>query len=370
MRILHFIDSLGIGGTENGLANVIEGTRGRIEHIVACVRQAGAVADRLRAGGTEVIVLGKTDGNDVRLPLRMMRLCRQLSPDIVHTRNWGTIEGIVAARLTRVRVVIHGEHGREAADPEGKNRLRNRTRRLLAPLANRVVTVSEQLRRWLVSDVGIAGDKIALLRNGVDVHRFQPLGKDRAVRRAAYGLGPSDIVAGTVGRLDPVKNQLALLEALAVLRGEHRDLRVLIVGDGPERAALQRAVVERRLDGAARLLGMRDDVPELLGLMDLFVLPSVAEGLCNTMLEAMAAGLPVIATAVGGNPELVADGRSGQLIAPLDPNALAQAIARYATDPNLRRQHGTAGRARAVEEFALDAMVARYAEMYEREVGK
>jgi sugar transferase (PEP-CTERM/EpsH1 system associated) len=342
MRILHIMDSLGVGGTELGVANIVERTRDRIDHVMCCVRHDGAVADRLRRGGTEVIVVGKAAGNDWRVPLRLTRVCRRVAPDIVHTRNWGSIDGIVAARLARVPVIIHGEHGREAADPEGANRRRNRVRRLLAPLVDRVVTVSDQLRHWLIAQVGIPARKIAVLHNGVDVERFRPR-PDRERLRATHGYSATDVVVGTVGRLDRVKDQGALLDALALLSREHPNLRMLIVGDGPEYPALQRRVTTDGFGGRARLLGYREDVPEMLSLMDVFVLPSVGEGMCNTILEAMAVGLPVIASAVGGNPELVKDGETGILVPACNRRAFAEAIARYATDADARLQHGDAG---------------------------
>jgi sugar transferase (PEP-CTERM/EpsH1 system associated) len=366
MRVLHIMDSLGVGGTEMGVANIVERTRDRIDHVLCCVRHDGAIADRLRAGGTEVIVVGKAEGNDWRLPLRLARICRQVSPDIVHTRNWGSIDGIVAARLARVPVVIHGEHGREAADPDGTNRRRNRVRRLLAPLVTRVVTVSDQLRDWLIGHVRIPSRKVVVLRNGVDVERFR-CRSDCERLRARHGFSATDLIVGTVGRIDPVKDQAALLDTLEVLSKDHPKLRILIVGDGPEHPRLEREIAARGLGGQAHLSGFREDVPEMLSLMDVFVLPSVGEGMCNTILEAMAIGLPVIATAVGGNPELVTDGVTGVLVPARDRHALAAAIARYATDAETRRRHGSAGQERVLREFTLRAMVERYLSLYEYE---
>jgi sugar transferase (PEP-CTERM/EpsH1 system associated) len=369
MRILHIMDSLGVGGTEMGVANLVERTRDRIDHVLCCVRHDGAIADRLRRGGTEVIVVGKAQGNDWRLPLRLARVCRRVSPDIVHTRNWGSIEGIVAARLARVPIIIHGEHGREAADPDGTNRRRNRVRRLLAPFVDRVVTVSDQLRHWLTTQVGIRASKVTVLRNGVDTERFRRH-PQRQRLRTAHGFSATDMVIGTVGRLDPVKNQAALLDALELLATEHPSLRMLIVGDGPERLMLQREITARGLGGRACLPGYCEDVPEMLNLMDVFVLPSLGEGMCNTILEAMAVGLPVIATAVGGNPELVKDAVTGVLVPARDCRALAEAIARYATDTDARRQHGNAGHERVVREFTLHAAVERYVSLYKAEGGR
>jgi sugar transferase (PEP-CTERM/EpsH1 system associated) len=369
IQVLPVIDTLGVGGTELGLANVIAHTRNRIAHAVCCVRAGGATAERLAAEGIPITMLHKRPGNDWSLPVRFARLCRQAAPDIVHTRNWGSVDAIIGARLAGVPVVIHGEHGRDAADPNGTNRRRNWARRALSMFSDRMVAVSDQLRHWLIDEVGIRESKVEVLKNGVDVDKFQRRG-DRAALRRSHGYSPEDIVVGTVGRLDPVKNQKALLEVAAALSAAHPYLRVVIVGEGPERAALSSEIARRNLRATAILLGQRDDVSAMLSMFDVFVLPSLGEGMCNTILEAMAVGLPVVATGVGGNPELVADGTTGQLVPVRDAGALAQAIARYVSDEPLRRRHGAAGRQRVVEEFTLQGMADRYARLYEREVGR
>ncbi len=368
-RILHVVDSLGVGGTELTLAALIGHTRAGFAHSVCCVRAAGPTAIRLSAMGVPIAVLGKTRGKNWSLPVRFARLCRQVAPDIVHTRNWGSVDAIIGARLARVPVVIHSEHGRDASDPNGTNRRRNRARRVLSLFVDRMVTVSEQLQYWLIEDVGIAAAKVSVIRNGVDLDRFRPV-QDREALRQRYGVRSADFVVGTVGRLDAVKNQASLLEVVNRLAPTHPNIRLLIAGDGPEKEALQHEAVRRGLNGTARLLGHRDDVPEVLNLLDLFVLPSLGEGMCNTVLEAMAVGLPVVATRVGGNPELVDDGTTGQLVPARDAAALARAIARYAADEQLRRDHGAAGRRRVVEQFTLDRMIERYVALYEGEMGK
>jgi len=362
MKVLHIADSLGVGGTELAMAGLIERTRGEIDHAVCALREGGPVADRLRAQGISVTVLGKADRSDWRLPLKIARVCRAVAPDIVHTRNWGTVDGIVAARLARVPVVIHGEHGRHADDPDGRNPRRNRIRRVLAPFVDRIITVSQQLREWLVCDVGIRSDKVLAIPNGVDSERYESL-PPRDLTRSHFGYAPHDFVIGTVGRLDPVKNQVALAEAAEQLarRGVH--VKVVIVGDGPERDALEKQAA-RLPFRTIQLLGQRDDVPNLLGMLDVFALPSLAEGMCNTLLEAMAAGLPIVATNVGGNPEVVVDSVTGMLVRAGDPVPLAESIARYAASAQLRREHGDAGRQRVRQVFSLEAMLSRYVNLY------
>jgi glycosyltransferase involved in cell wall biosynthesis len=238
----------------------------------------------------------------------------------------------------------------------------------LAPLVRRVVAVSRQLGDWLVQDVGIAAEKVIVIPNGVDASKFSGHHGRLGLRATSHGYAPADIVVGTVGRLDPVKNQSALIEVASQLAAPYPSLRFAIVGDGREKQALQYEVDRRGLGKRVRLIGHRDDIPEVLKTFDLFVLPSLGEGMCNTILEAMASGLPVVATRVGGNPELVEDGITGRLVAPGDVAALTQAVEFYVRHERLRREHGGAGRARVLRGFTLDAMVQRYAALYEGEV--
>jgi glycosyltransferase involved in cell wall biosynthesis len=230
-----------------------------------------------------------------------------------------------------------------------------------------MVAVSEQLRCWLIDDVGIPARKVRLLKNGVDAKSFVRRPDREALRRAA-GYAPSDVVVGTVGRLDPVKNQVALIEVLSMLAPHFPQLRVLIAGDGPARPQLKREITERGLTATAALLGHRDDIPDVLNLLDIFVLPSLGEGMCNTVLEAMATTLPVIATRVGGNPEMVADGTTGCLVPVQDTLALASALRTYLNDPQCRCQHGAAGRRLVEDEFSVVSMVERYVQLYTDEM--
>jgi sugar transferase (PEP-CTERM/EpsH1 system associated) len=269
---------------------------------------------------------------------------------------------VLAARLARVPIVIHGEHGREASDPHGLDRKRNRIRRAIAPLVNRFVAVSEDLGRWLVDVVHVPPKKVVVIHNGVDVGRFAGDGRERA--RRALDLADDRLVLGTIGRLDPVKDHVGLVEAFADVAPTCPSATLLIVGEGPCRAAIAGAVKAHALDARVRLLGERHDVPQLLTAFDVYVLSSIAEGISNTILEAMASGLPVLATRTGGNPELVDDDVTGALVPVGDRQAMASAIRTYVHDPALRARHGAAGRTRAHEQFALDRMAARYLGLY------
>jgi sugar transferase (PEP-CTERM/EpsH1 system associated) len=361
MHIVHVVHCLQIGGLENGIVNLVNAPRPGQRHTVVCMTHGGANRERLRPD-VEVFELGKSAGHDLPTFGRLVRLLRRLRPDVVHTRNWATFDGVVAARLAGVSRIAHGEHGRDISDPEGRHRRRNTFRRLLAPLVRRFVTVSDDLQRWLVHDVGIAASKVTRIHNGVDTDRYAP--RDRRASRAALQLPLDRTVIGTVGRLDPVKDHASLLRAFAALSGRDPDSILVIAGDGPCRDELQALAVSLGLTPRVRFLGVRHDVAAVLPSFDVFVLPSIAEGISNTILEAMAAGLPVIATRVGGNPELVVDGETGRLVPREDPERLAAAIAGYVVDAALRSRHGDQARRRTLEQFSLAAMRDAYARLY------
>lgn len=361
LHLVHVLHSLDVGGTENGVVNLISVLDGDLRHTVISMTGSGSLARRLPAG-VALHCLGKQPGLDLRAVARLAILLRLLRPSAVHSRNWGALDAVLAARLAGVPVVIHGEHGREASDPEGLSWRRNRLRRLLAPFVTRFVTVSFDLRRWLVDSVRIPPWKVLTIHNGVDITRFSD--DRREAGRRALGLSPDKVVIGTVGRLDPVKDQMGVLEAFAQLQYGGTSLALVIIGDGPCRESLEARARRPDVAGRVHLLGERDHVPVLLNGLDVFVLPSLAEGISNTILEAMATGLPVIATWTGGNPELVKEGVTGTLVPVGDPSALARALWTYASDPHLRALHGKAGRQRAVEEFPLERMAARYRDLY------
>lgn len=361
IHVVHVLHSLGVGGTENGVVNLVNALGGEFRHTIVSMTTRGALAGRLSVP-VEIHALERRRGLDLQTGVRLARLLRRLRPDVVHSRNWGAFDAVLAARLARVATVIHGEHGWEASDPTGRNPRRNRVRRLLAPLVWRYTTVSRDLERWLTATVGLPADKVVTIVNGVDATRFAEAPKGAG--RKALGLGDDRVVIGTVGRLNPVKDQGTLLEAFARISDDRRGLALVLVGDGSAADALRDRAERPDLAGRVHLLGRRDDIPLLLRGLDVFALPSLNEGISNTILEAMASGLPVVATRTGGNPELIEDGVTGRLVPVGDTAALAEALGAYAADPHLRALHGKAASERTVERFGLDRMVDGYRRLY------
>lgn len=368
--IAHVVYHFGVGGLENGLVNLINRLpASRWRHAVIALTQATeAMRARVARPDVTYVELNKGPGHLLPLYPRLTGVLRDLRPAIVHTRNLAALEAAVPARLARVPAVVHGEHGRDADDIDGRNARRLWTRRLFSPFVNRYVALSGELQRYLVERVGIAPARIERIINGVDTARFTARGRARAAVDGCPFADPRLFVVGTVGRLDAVKDQTNLARAfVAALRrhpGARERLRLAIVGDGPLREEVQRVLAEADATPLAWLAGERHDIPAVMRGLDLFVLPSLAEGISNTLLEAMASGLPVIATRVGGNAELMEEGLTGRLVPRADPEAMATAILRYFDDPLLARRHGGAGRSLVEKRFSLELMVRRYDELY------
>lgn len=377
--IVHVIDQLEMGGLENGLLNLLNHMPpGRYRHAIVCLKNASAFADRLSAPGVEVICLHKREGKDPDHYLRLYRTLRRLQPSLVHTRNLACIEVQLLAAAAGVRLRVHGEHGRDIGDLDGKCRKHRCLRKLMRPLIQHFIAVSADLQRWLVEAIGAAPASVTLIGNGVDSVRFYPRAASTARMEADLPGLPDGFlrdgvfVIGSVGRMAEVKNYPALVQAFLLLlqRSDlHASLRLLLVGDGPARAQCLGLLQAAGVAHLAWLPGARDDVAQLMRAMDVFVLPSLAEGSSNTILEAMASGLPVVATRVGGNGELVQPGCNGTLVAPRAPAMLVDALSAYVRTPELGRRQGARGRQRVLAAHSLPAMAGAYLAVYDSLTG-
>ncbi len=369
--VVHVIHSLGTGGMENGLVNLVNRTPPeRYRHAILCLTESGSFQARLEDASVPVVALHLPPGHRFGDYLKVWRTLRRMEPDIVHTRNLSALEMQVPAALLGGVKRVHGVHGRDVFDLEGKNRKYNLLRKAVRPLVGKYITVSRDLERWLVETIGVPPQRVVQIYNGVDQERFRPAAAPPEAVAPPGFLEPESLVVGTVGRLAAVKDQATLLRAFALLAGERPTLRLVLVGDGPERHRLERLARELAVESRVWITGDRDDVPRLLQGMDLFVLPSLGEGISNTILEAMATGLPVVATRVGGNPELVTPGENGLLVPRGDPRELAAAMARLLDDPALRRRMGAASLARVRRDFHWERTVARYLAVYDELLGR
>jgi len=370
--VLHVVYRFAVGGLENGLVNLIN----RLPHqswrhgVLALTDVSPEFSRRVERSDVIYEFLGKGPGHLVGFYPRLYRLFRKLRPAIVHTRNMAALEATLPAWAAGAPVRVHGEHGWDTADLDGTNARLCWTRRAFSPFVTSYIVLSQHLQDYLQRRVGIDRERISQLYNGVDAARFLPSGGRRLRAADCPFTDPALWLVGTVGRMHAVKDPVNL--ARAFVRAIERDppararLRLVMVGDGPLRAEVERTLADAGMRELAWLPGERNDVPEIMRGLDCFVLPSLAEGISNTILEAMASGLTVIATRVGGNAELVEDGLTGRLVPPADGEALATRVLDYLHHPDVARRHGKAGRNRVERQFSLDRMVADYDRLYRR----
>jgi sugar transferase (PEP-CTERM/EpsH1 system associated) len=368
--VVHIVFALRVGGLENGLVNLINRTpKERFRHAVICLSHYDAFAERLEDSEVPLIALHKREGKNPSLYWRLWRELRRLKPDIVHTRNLAALDANLIAALAGVPVRVHGEHGRDMVDLDGTNRKYRWLRRALSPLIHRFIPLSTDLEAYLHDSVGIPDGRITRITNGVDVDRFHPDEEERPGFRNARGWDAQTLVIGWVGRMESVKNPLGLVEAFIQLVRDHPSQReqvaLVMIGDGSLSGEVASRLQQAGLTDRVWLPGSREDVPDLLRALDLFALPSLAEGISNTVLEAMASGVPVVATRVGGNPELVDPERAGELVEADDPEALSEALAGYLGVPQRLAQERQAAREWVLERFSIDTMVTAYLDLYQ-----
>lgn len=373
--IAHVVAHFAVGGLENGMVNLLNQIPPtRYRHAVISLGSYSDFAQRVVNPAVKFYALNKQPGKDLAVHWRLAKLLRQLKPAIVHTRNLSALECQFVAAAAGVRARVHGEHGRDVFDLHGKNRKYNLLRKAARPLVTRYITVSKDLACWLGDTVGVDSARITQIYNGVDISRFKPHEGSR-VRLGPPGfMRGSEFVIGSVGRMAEVKDFPTLIRAFVKLvklvpNGRER-LRLVIVGDGPTRAQCEELVRSKKAEHLIWLAGECEEVPEMMRAFDLFALPSLGEGISNTILEAMASGLPVIATHVGGNPELVEEGVTGLLVPPAQPDAMAQALLKYLENPVRIDIQGRTARLRAETRFSLEAMAREYLGVYDGVLGR
>lgn len=369
--IAHVIYRFDVGGMENGIVNLLNRIPvARYRHAIVCLTEYTDFRTRVLRPDVTYYALHKRPGKDPASYWRLWRLLRSLRPDIVHTRNLPALDALPVAALAGVPARVHGEHGREIFDIDGTRLKYKLLRQALRPLAHRYIALSRDLEAWLRETIGIASPRLVQIYNGVDIEHFGASADTFSPVRRADFARDGDIVIGTVGRMQAVKDQITLAKAfvrlLELVPQKRAQLRLVMVGDGPLRETCRALLAEGNAESLCWFAGTRTDVSDILGGLDVFVLPSLAEGISNTILEAMASRLPVVATRVGGNAELVIDGVTGSLVPPADLEAMARALAGYVRDPELARQQGRAGRERVERQFSLRAMVDGYLAVYDQ----
>jgi len=361
--ICHIVYRLDFGGLENGLVNLINRMpRERFRHAIIALTESTDFASRIERPDVQIHTLGKQPGKDPGVYWRLLRLLRRMQPAVVHTRNLGTLDCQAVAWAAGVPVRIHGEHGWDVHDPQGLTPRYVRMRRALDRLVHHYVALSGEIEEWLTHSIGIDGNRISRICNGVDTEHFVPA----SVRKSA---GP--VTVGAVLRFSDIKDPANVVDGfinLVTAGPPERRVNLLMLGDGPLWSEAQRRAEEAGISHLVELPGSELDGLPWLQRMDVFVRASRREGISNTILEAMACGLPVVATRTGGNPELIQEPDTGYLVPVGDPDALADGLAPLVDDACKRYDAGTRARQRALDCFSLGAMTASYAELYEREL--
>ncbi|MBI5329081.1 MAG: TIGR03088 family PEP-CTERM/XrtA system glycosyltransferase [Betaproteobacteria bacterium] len=368
--IAHVIHHFGTGGMENGMVMLFNHLpEEKYRHAVINLAGYGEFRHRIRRADISFHDLGKQAGRDVSWHVRLNRLLKELRPDILHTRNLSALEAQFTGAWRGIRGRVHGEHGRDIYDLHGKNWKYNLLRRAARHAVHRYIAVSRDLEQWLHHDIGVPPQRVRQIYNGVDGARFHPRAEERPDLGRPDFFAGAECVFGTVGRLAAVKDYPTLVRAFALLCRQHPNpagLRLVLVGDGPQRGQVEAAIHETGLTNAQVWLpGDRKDIADWLRALDVFCLTSLGEGISNTILESMASGLPVVATQVGGTPELIEAGVNGSLIPAGDAQTLAATLAGYALDPERRRREGLAARARIERDFVIERMAAQYAAVYD-----
>jgi len=369
--ILHVIHHLRTGGLENGLVNIINKMPESVyRHAIVCIEDFSDFRDRIQRQNVDVIALHRSRIGVRKMQWKLYTLCRRLRPAIIHTRNQSGLDALLPAWLARVPCRIHSEHGWDVDNIDGKKRKPALLRRLHAPLVHRYITVSRHLASYLATEIGIDDRQITQIYNGVDTEKFYPV-KNKRIDLLPLDFQKSDrVIIGTVGRIQAVKDQATLLRGFAALLTKYPDLRararLIVVGDGPLLVDLHQLASNLLIADLILFAGAQENIADWLRLMDIFVLPSLNEGISNTLLEAMATGIPVIATHVGGNPELVEAGRNGEFFACGDQLTLLTLLNRYVQDRELRLAHGAASREITLHRFGMSAMLKGYQQVYDQ----
>jgi L-malate glycosyltransferase len=371
IRILHVIETLETGGAERVLASIVNGLpRDSFSSFVCCTKNTGSVAKDISNVAGPIIELHRNSGNSYKTACLMAAVLRKLRIDLVHGHNWSTFcETVLGGYIAGTKTIVNTIHGLQAPSPvtareSAKRLVRTAAERVLARLSNQICSVSNKVREDVLRSTSLSPNKVTVVYNGIDIPAGEPVASPSADET---GVRHPELVLCWAGRMAPVKHLSLLLEAVALIN-DRIPLTLILVGDGPERTPLESKVKELRINNSVNFVGYSHEVNRWLRSADIFVMPSHYEGFSVALLEAMAAGLPVIATAVGGNPEIVLNGCTGILVPPNDPSSLAAAILDLHHHSDNRRKMGTAGRDRVSSEFSMDRMVSQYIRIYREHI--
>jgi L-malate glycosyltransferase len=364
--ICHVIHALGVGGAEVLVGQMVRRMSDRYRCVVAVLDEFGEIGRRLQQDGITVACLGRSPGLDMKCARRLGEFSEQNKVDILHAHQYTPFfQAMLSRGLSGQRPVVFTEHGRHYPDlPSAKRTLMNR---LLLRKRDRLIACGSAVRTALIRNEGLPENRLEVIYNGVDVNQLSHPSADARERiRKEFGFGDDDFVVIQVARLHELKDHQTAIRTIERLREGRPMPRLLIVGEGEQRVAIEMAINERQLDDHVRLIGTRSDIADLLAASDAFLLTSISEGIPLTVIEAMAAELPVVATRVGGLPEMVQCNRSGYLADAGDDRKLAEALHKLQDDAGLRQSMGEAGLQVARQTFGLARMLSSYESVYEQ----
>ncbi len=366
-NLLQLVNGFGIGGAEKALLELVKRLdKGKYRVVVCSVGQGGPLEPEFKKIADQVAVFSKRFKFDITLVWKVAKLMQKENIDIVQTTLfYADVIGTFAARLAKVPVVVSWQTA--LALPTGHlkdDKLRHTTSYKYAIRhIDKVIAVSEDIKSFFVKKRKIEADKIITIPYGVDLDLFAC--RDGLKKKEELNLEPSDPIIGVVGHLSEVKGHIYLIEAATKICKAFPNVKFIFAGSGPLRKSLDAKVKNLHLSSIFRFLGVRRDIPELLNVIDIFVLPSLFEGLPNVILEAMASSKPVVASAVGGIPEAVQDQVTGLLVPPKDPDSLATAILKLLKNREWAINMGKEGRKRVEEFFSIDSEVKKIQQLYD-----
>ncbi|MCA9117500.1 MAG: glycosyltransferase [Planctomycetaceae bacterium] len=365
-HICQLVHSLDVGGAELLAARIARQLRPEFDFSFLCLDREGTLADELRADGFPVQLLGREAGVDWQVPRRLRRLVRQNQIDMIHAHQYTPFFYALSCRLTGAgRPVLFTEHGRWFPDfPSRKRMLFNR---LLLRKKDRVTAVGEAVRQALIRNEGLSPRRVQVVYNGIDLLPYRAAGESSVCResvRAELGIGADQFVILQVARLDHLKDHLTAVHTMARVVDRNPAAVLCLVGDGEERPRIEAEIARLQLGNHVRLLGLRRDVPQLLAGADLFLLTSISEGIPLTLIEAMAAGVPIVSTDVGGVSELVQHGQTALLAPAGDAEQLAGCVLQLMADQELRKTMMDRAAEVAERQFSEDQMLSEYERLY------
>lgn len=365
INIAHVVYSFGAGGIENGIVNLINGLDNKeYYHIIICLTESGEFEDRIINSNFALIELHKKYGNDISVPFKLRNLFKSYSVDIVHLRGWPTlVEGVIGAKLSGKAGIIYGFHGKIFAELQKVNRKKKMAESFMVRFVDRVLTLSVHMKDEFCQNLGVRKNKVNIISNGVDTFKFSPEINVNAVR-SEWNFGDNDFIIGSVGRIDAVKDFKTLINGFQIFNNKNKDSKLIIVGEGPEYNRLKDYIAVNMLEKKVILAGFRDDIPQMLRLMDVYVQTSLYEGFSNTLGEAMSTGLPIVATDVGGNSDLIDEGINGFLIGVGDDVELYERLELLYSDRNMFQRMSLNNRNKVIEKFSINRMITEYDTLY------